>query len=91
MPPYSPSEFSRTQTMSMSAGARPASGVVTPATQPHRPQVDVLIEALPDRQDQLPDRDVIRHRRIADRAEVDRVELLQPIEPVVVHHPPVRA
>ena len=57
----------------------------------HRPQVDVLIEALADRQDQLPDRDVVRHGRIADRAEVDRVELLQPIEPVLVHHLPVRA
>ena len=30
--------------------------------QPHRPQVHVLVEALAQRQDQLPDRDVIGHR-----------------------------
>src|SRR5207248_3094460 len=54
--------------------------------QPHRPQVHVLIEPLPDRENELPDSDVVRDRLIADRAEIDRVELLQPLETIVVHH-----
>ena len=45
--------------------------------EPHRPQVDVLLEALAQRQDQLPDRDVIGHARVANRAEIDRLELLR--------------
>ena len=57
--------------------------------QAHRPQVHVLVEALADRQDQIPDGDVIGHRRRADRAEIDRVERGQPLEPVLVHHPAV--
>ena len=55
--------------------------------QPHRPQVHVLPEALPQRQDQLARRDVVGHARIADRAEIDRVELQQLIDAVGVHHP----
>ena len=34
--------------------AASASGDVEAGQQPHRPQVDVLLEALPQRQDQLP-------------------------------------
>ena len=57
--------------------------------QPHRPQVDVLLEALAQRQQQIPDRDVIGHRRRADRAEVDGVERGRALESVLVHHPAV--
>ena len=57
--------------------------------QPHRPQVHVLVEALAQRQDQLPDGHVVGHARIADRAEEDRLELLQLLEAVRVHHPAV--
>ena len=55
--------------------------------QSHRPQVDVLAKPLPEREDQIPRRDVIGDARVADRAEVDRVELLDDGEPVLVHHP----
>ena len=89
-PAYSPSEFSRTQTMSMSAAPRFASGERDPGQQPHRPQVDVLIEALAERQDQLPHGDVSGTDGCADRAEVDRVERREPLEAVVVHHAAVR-
>ena len=57
----------------------------------HRPQIDVLLEALAQRQDQLPDRDVIGHARVANRAEKDRLELLELIEPVRIHHPALAA
>ncbi len=56
--------------------------------QSHRPQVHVLLESLADRQDQLPHRDVIGDRRMADRAEIDRVGVAKPIEPVGRHHAP---
>ena len=75
--------------MSMSAGPSPGERACDARQQPHRPQVDVLVEPLPDRQDQLPHRHVVGHARIADRTEVDRVELLQLIEAVGVHHPAV--
>ena len=73
-PAYSPSEFSRTQTMSMSAGPRSRERRRDAGQQPHRPQVHVLLEPLPDRQDEFPHRDVIGHRGRADGAEVDGVE-----------------
>jgi hypothetical protein len=55
--------------------------------EPHRPQVDVLVEPLTDGQNELPHGDVIGHGRIADGAEIDRIELLETVEPVVGHHP----
>ena len=61
-PAYSPSEFSRTHTMSMSAGAAVGERRGQARQQPHRPQVDVLLEPLAERQEQIPDRDVIGHR-----------------------------
>ena len=73
----------------MSAAARPAERRVDARQQPHRPQVDVLLEALAERKDQLARRNVIRHARIADRAQVDGVELAHLLEPVGVHHPAV--
>jgi hypothetical protein len=57
--------------------------------QPHRPQIHPLSEPLTQRQDQLTRRDVIGDTRIADRAEINRVERHQPIDAVVVHHAPV--
>ena len=41
--------------------------------QPHRAQVDVLLEGAADRDQQAPERDVVGHAGEADRAEEDRV------------------
>ena len=58
--------------------------------QPHRPQVDVLAEPLAQRQDQVARRDVVGDARVADGAEVDRVELhARCSTPSGVHHPAV--
>jgi hypothetical protein len=57
--------------------------------QAHRPQVHVLPEPLPQRQDQLARRDRVRHARVADRAEIDRVELQELVAPVGVEHLPL--
>ena len=56
--------------------------------QAHRPQVDVLPQLLAEGKDHLPCRDVVRHARVADRAEVDRVELEHLLDPVRVEHAP---
>ena len=47
------------------------------------PHVGVLVEALADRQAQAPERDVVGHLLAADRAEEDRVEALQLLEPAL--------
>ena len=52
-----------------------------------RAQIDVLVEAPPDGNQHVPQRDVVRHSRHADRAEIDRIELGQPVEPVFGHDP----
>jgi hypothetical protein len=62
-------------------------GARHPRQQPHRPQVHVLLEALADGEDQLPHRHVIRHRRMADGAEIDRVGAVQLLQRVGRHHP----
>ena len=55
--------------------------------QPHRTQVDVLIELAAEQDQRSPQRDVIRHlRRPADRAEEDRVVLADLLLPVLRHH-----
>ena len=51
-----------------------------------RPQVHVLVEAAADRDQQAPQRDVVRHVRPAHRAEQDRVRLRQPLHAVRRHH-----
>ena len=51
-----------------------------------RPQVDVLPERPPDRDQQPPQRHVVGHPGPADRAEQDRVVPGQPVQPVVGHH-----
>ena len=59
--------------------------------QARRPDVGVLVEALADRQAQAPQRDVVRDVGGADRAEIDRIEAAQLVEPVVRHHPAMGA
>ena len=54
--------------------------------QPHRTQVHVLPETLAQRQDQVARRDVVRHARVADGAQVNRVELQQARDAVGVQH-----
>src|SRR5207247_5716323 len=49
-------------------------------------QVDVLIEAAADRDQQAPQRDVIRHTGVADRAKEHGVEPLQLLEAILRHH-----
>ncbi len=58
--------------------------------QPHRAQIDELLEALPDRQDQFPDRHVVGHGGRADRPEVDGIGTQQRVERAGWHHPAVR-
>ena len=52
----------------------------------HGAQIDVLLEAAADRDQQAPQRDVIGHARPAHRAQVDRVVLGDLVEPVGRHH-----
>ena len=47
-----------------------------------RPHVGVLVERLADREPQAPQRDVVGHVRRADRAEKDRVVVLDLLEAV---------
>ncbi len=54
--------------------------------QPARAQVHVLVEAAADRDQQPPQRHVVRHPRKSDRAEQDGVALAQAVEPVRRHH-----
>src|SRR5678815_1564613 len=54
--------------------------------QTDRAEIDVLIEAAADWNQQSPQRDVIGHAGVADSAEKHRVELLQLLEPVLRHH-----
>jgi hypothetical protein len=55
--------------------------------QPHRPQVDVLIELAAELNERAPQRNVVGDfRRPADRAEVDRVVRADALLPVLRHH-----
>ena len=84
---YSPSVFSRTTQKSMSPGLRPDERRRHARHQPHRAQIDVLVELAAEQDERAPQRDVIRHlRRPADRAEVDRVVLADLLLPVLRHH-----
>ena len=57
--------------------------------QPHRAQIDVLVELAAEQDERAPQRDVVGHlRRPADRAEKDRVVLADLLLPVVRHHLP---
>ena len=70
----------------MSAAPRLASGDDKPGKQPHRPQVHVLLEHLAQRQNHVAGGNVVGHRRRADGAEIDGVELGQLLERVLVEH-----
>ena len=49
-------------------------------------QVDVLMEAAPDRDQKAPERDVVRHTGKSHGAEEDRLERPEPVETVFRHH-----
>ena len=49
-------------------------------------QVDVLVEAAANLQQQLPERDVVGHARIADRTKVDGIKCLELLKAVFRHH-----
>ena len=49
-------------------------------------QIGVLVETLADIQPQLPKRNMVGNARVAGRAEIDCVERLQELAPVVRHH-----
>ena len=83
---YSPSVFSRTTTKSISSGVRPASRRRQSRQQPHGPQVDVLVERAPNRDQQAPQRHVVGNARIAHRAEVDGVDAAELLEEVGGRH-----
>ncbi len=51
-----------------------------------RAQIDVLVEAAADRDQQAPQRDMVRHAGKADRTEIDGVERAQLVEAVGRHH-----
>ena len=54
--------------------------------EPHGAQVDVLLEAAADRDQQAPQRDVVGHAGPADGAQIDGVVLGDLVEPVGRHH-----
>ena len=51
-----------------------------------RAHVDVLVKIVADAQQQIPERDVVGHARRADCTQIDRVELFELLDAVVVHH-----
>ncbi len=59
---------------------------IDPGEQPHRAQVDVLLKAAPQRDQEAPQRHMVGHVGMADGAEKDRIEQPQPVEPVGRHH-----
>ena len=60
--------------------------------QPHRAQIDVLVELAAELDQRAPQRNVIGHlRRPADRAEEDRVVPADLVLPVLRHHAPCLA
>ena len=64
--------------MSIGPGAGQRAGHA--GVQPGRPQVHVVVELEPQPQQQAALEDARRHRRVADRAEQDRVVLAQLVE-----------
>jgi len=54
--------------------------------QPAGAQVHILVEAAADRDEQAPERDVVRHPRPADGAEEDRIVPADALFPVLRHH-----
>src|SRR3989449_9964156 len=82
---YSPSLFSRTISMSMSAGPRPASGDLAPLRR--RTGRRLTYWWNPRRIGmKSPERDVVGHAGESDGAEEDRLELPEPVQTVLGHH-----
>ena len=81
---YSPSTFSRKTTMSISSSL--ASGTLHAGHAADRPQREVLVEGAANRDQQAPQRDVVRHTWRAHRAEEDRVVAAERLQPVLGHH-----
>src|SRR5262249_52410345 len=52
------------------------------------PEVHILMKSAPDRNQEAPQRDVVRHSGESHRAEKDRLELSKPLEAVLGHHAP---
>ena len=66
----------------------PASGLCHARIQPGRPQIDVVVEFEPDSQQQATFQHATGHRRVADRAEQDRVVCTQLVENRIGQHLP---
>src|SRR5262249_39494624 len=49
------------------------------------PEIDVLLEAPPDRNEQAPERDMVGDSGPADRAQIDRIEATQLLDAVLRH------
>src|SRR5262249_47671611 len=62
-----------------------------PLEQPSRAHVRPQVEALPDLEHEPPQRDVVGHRRVTDRAHEHRVVRVERLERVGGHHPAVLA
>ena len=75
--------------MSMSAAPRLASGEVSPGSRRIGRRLTYCSKRCRSGRIRSPAGDVIGHARRADRAEVDGVELREPLEAVLVHHPPM--
>src|SRR4029453_11119658 len=57
-----------------------------PLQKAHRSEIDVLMEAAPDRDQETPERDVVRDTRKSHGPEENRLERPEPVEPVFRHH-----
>ena len=76
LPMYGPSVPSRTTTKSMRSATVDGQRAEHPGVEPGRAQVDVVVEREPQPQQQTALEHAAGHRRVADRAEQDRVVLL---------------
>ena len=73
----------------MSSGARPASGPGIPGSSRQGRRLAQQVEPLPELEDRAPERHVVGHGRIADRAEQDGLGAVELLGPVLRHHPSV--
>src|SRR5579872_2071562 len=85
MPEYSPSEFSddhHVDVFRLLTGERTRHA----GKELHRSEIDVEIEALANRQEHSPERDVIGYLRRTDGTEVDGVKRSELPQGIVGHH-----
>ena len=73
----------------MSSGRATGERPWDPRQQPTGTQVGPEVEPLPELEDRAPERDVVGHGRIADRAEQDGPGAVELLGPVLRHHPSV--